>query len=155
VVSSSRTARNGAALAGLVACALALSGAAGATATVKPDAGSYSGSAGAGFPVSFTVSSNGKEITKLRTDFEGTVNCGPAADDPPYFDFPTLAITDDGFHGATTVTNPSGISPSYTIKGTFSTATHAGGTVHVSFSFPHNALPPCNETDAFSATHRR
>ena len=144
-----------AALTGLVACALALVGVGGAIAAVKPDAGSYAGSAGAGFPVSFTVSSNGKEIIKLRTDFEGTINCGPPATDPPYFDFPSLELAGDSFHGATTIADRAGTSPSYTIKGTFSTATHADGTIHVFFSYPHNALPPCNETDAFSVRHRQ
>jgi hypothetical protein len=135
---------------GFVAALVVAGGAARADAAVKPDAGSYSGSAGAGFPVSFKVGDGGKEITRLRTDFEGTVNCGPASDNPPYFDFPTLSILDDSFKGQTSVLWGSGINPSYTIKGTFSSPTRANGTIHVYFTYPHNALPPCEETDSFS-----
>ena len=40
------------------------------------------------------------------------------------------------------------------LKGGFNTPTHAEGTINVFFTYPHNALPPCNETDPFSATHR-
>ena len=39
-------------------------------------------------------------------------------------------------------------------KGEFKTPTHAEGTINVFFTYPHNALPPCNETDPFAATHR-
>jgi hypothetical protein len=49
--------------------------------------------------------------------------------------------------------NNSGINPRYKIKGEFNTPTHAEGTINVFFTYPHNALPPCNETDSFSATH--
>ncbi len=67
----------------VAAAALALvAGAAAARSALKPEAGSYSGSAGAGFPVRFTVSGNGRAISGLRTDFEGTVNCGPPAANP-------------------------------------------------------------------------
>ncbi len=118
---------------------------------VKPRPGSYSGDVGV-FTLSFKVSPNGEKLTGLRTDFQGTVNCGPPDDEPLFFDFPTLAIASGDFDGET-VMNNSGINPRYTIKGEFNTPTHAEGTINVFFTFPHNALPPCNETDKFSATH--
>lgn len=122
-----------------------------AKSAVKPRSGSYSGDVGV-FTLSFKVLPNGEKLTGLRTDFQGTVNCGPPDDEPLFFDFPTLAIRNGGFDGET-VMNNSGINPRYTIKGEFNTPTHAEGTINVSFTFPHNALPPCNETDKFSATH--
>ncbi len=135
---------------GCVVAFVVAGGAARADSAVRPDVGSYAGSAGAGFPVSFKVGEGGKDLTGLRTDFEGTVNCGPGANNPPYFEFPRLAILDGRFSGHTTVLWASGITPSYTIKGTFSSPTHAAGTIHVYFAYPHDALPPCEETDAFS-----
>ena len=143
------------AVTGLVAAIVAAGGVARADSAVKPDPGSYLGSAGAGFPVSFKVGDGGTEITGLRTDFEGTVNCGPGSNNPPYFDFPTLRLLDGSFTGHTSVLWASGISPSYTIKGTFGSPTRATGTIHVYFTYPHNALPPCEETDAFSVAKGR
>jgi hypothetical protein len=131
--------------------AMAVGAAQASAAPGKPDPGRYTGNIGAGFPVHFVVSSSGKTITGLTTDFEGTVNCGPPADDPPYFHFPTLTIDDGAFKGTTVEDAGSDIAPVYTIKGHFTTPGRAEGTIHVSFSFPHNALPPCNETDSFSA----
>ena len=132
------------------ALALACAGIAGARSAVKPEPGEYSGSAGAGFPVHFSV--GGDRISGLRTDFEATVDCGPPAGDPPYFTFPAMTISGDDFHGSTVQHVSSGYSPSFTIKGTFETATKVTGTIHASFTYLHNALPPCNETDKFSAT---
>jgi hypothetical protein len=119
---------------------------------VKPSPGAYSGDVGV-FTLSFKVSPNGEKLTGLRTDFQGTVNCGPPDDEPVFFDFPALAIASGRFDGETVINN-SGINPRYTIKGEFNTPTHAEGTINVFFTFPHNALPPCNETDKFSATRR-
>ncbi len=127
-------------------------GVAAAKSPVKPRPGDYSGDVGA-FTLSFKVSPNGEKLTGLRTDFQGTVNCGPPDDEPLFFDFPTLAIASGRFDGET-VMNNSGINPRYTIKGEFNTPTHAEGTINVFFTYPHNALPPCNETDKFSATRR-
>jgi hypothetical protein len=127
-------------------------GVATAKSPVKPRPGAYSGDVGA-FTLSFKVSPNGEKLTGLRTDFQGTVNCGPPDDEPLFFDFPTLAIASGRFDGET-VMNNSGINPRYTLKGEFNTPTHAEGTINVFFTYPHNALPPCNETDKFSAMRR-
>ena len=62
-----------------------------------------------------------------------------------------MAISNDSFHGAIVENASSEIPQSYTIKGTFVSATKVTGTIHVSFSYPHHALPPCNETDDFTA----
>ena len=132
--------------------AVAGGGVAVAKSSVKPRPGTYAGDVGA-FTLSFKISPNGEKLTALRTDFQGTVNCGPPDDNPLFFDFPTLAITGGHFDGETVVNN-SGINPRYRIKGEFNTPTHAEGTINVFFTYPHNALPPCDETDPFSAMHR-
>lgn len=118
---------------------------------VMPKTGNYAGFAGAS-DIGFKVSANGKKITDMSTHFEATVNCGPPAENPPLVHFPALAVVKGSFHGSTSVTYGGGISPQYSIRGTFSTPAHAGGTISVHFDFPHNALPPCNETASFSVT---
>jgi hypothetical protein len=139
----------------LLAAAIAAVGCSVAAAkpAAKPKPGGYSGDVGA-FTLSFTVSPNGEKLTALRTDFQGTVNCGPPDDNALFFDFPKLAISSGRFDGEKTTNSNSEISPRYTIKGRFNTPTHAEGTINVFFTYPHNALPPCDETDPFSATHR-
>lgn len=122
-----------------------------AKSSFKPRPGTYAGDVGA-FTLSFKVSANGEKLTALRTDFQGTVNCGPPDDEPLFFDFPTMTIASAHFDGETAMNN-SGINPRYKIKGEFNTPTHAEGTINVFFTYPHNALPPCNETDSFSTTH--
>ena len=104
------------------------------------------------FDLGFKVTAKGTKITDMSTHFEATVNCGPPAENPPLVHFPTLAVVKGSFHGSTSVTYGGGINPQYSIRGTFSTPTHAGGTISVHFDFPHNALPPCNETASISVT---
>jgi hypothetical protein len=135
-----------------VAISITGGGVAAAKSLVRPRPGAYSGDVGV-FTLSFKVSPNGEKLTGLRTDFQGTVNCGPPAEEPIFFDFPTLAIASGRFDGETVMDN-SGINPRYTLKGEFNTPTHAEGTINVFFTYPHNALPPCNETDKFSAMRR-
>jgi hypothetical protein len=117
----------------------------------KPQDGKWAGSVGP-FELGFKVIDNGKKVTDLSTRFEGTVNCGPPADTPPLVHFPTMAVVKGKFHGTTAITYPSGISPNYSVSGTFSSPTQAGGTMNVHFSFPHNALPPCDDTSPVVAT---
>jgi hypothetical protein len=120
-------------------------------ATVTPRPGNYAGFVGT-FDLGFKVGANGTKITDMSTHFEATTNCGPPAENPPLVHFPALAVLKGSFHGSTTVSYGGGISPHYSIRGTFSTPTHAGGTVNVHFDYPHNALPPCDETVPFSVT---
>jgi hypothetical protein len=130
----------------VVLTALLVSPLAGALSTAKPDPGSYSGKVGV-FPLHFSVSANGKTILGLKTDSEATIDCGSPGLSPPYFTFGPLAINGDSFHGTTK--SPDG--SSYTITGTFDSATKASGKMNVIFKFRKNALPPCNETDQFAA----
>jgi hypothetical protein len=118
-------------------------------AAVTPKPGNYAGFAGT-FDLGLKVIAKGMRITDLSTRYEATVNCGPPAENPPLVHFPALAVVKGSFHGSTTEIDPSGINPQYSIRGTFSTPTRAGGTISVHFDFPHNALPPCDETVQFS-----
>ena len=118
--------------------------------SVKPRPGNYAGFAGV-FNLGFKVPAKGEKVTDLTTNYEGTVNCGPPGENATQVHFPTLAVLKGSFHGSTSITYPSGISPHYSISGSFSTPTRAGGTINVHFDFPHNALPPCDETEQFSA----
>jgi hypothetical protein len=120
-------------------------------AAATPKTGNYAGSAGAS-DIGFEVTAKGTKITDLSTHFEATVNCGPPAENPPLVHFPTLAVVKGSFHGSTSVSYGGGINPQYSIRGTFSSPTHAGGTISVHFDFPHNALPPCDETAPISVT---
>jgi hypothetical protein len=120
-------------------------------AAVTPKPGNYAGFAGT-FDLGFKVTAKGTKITDMSTHFEATANCGPPAENPPLVHFPALAVVKGSFHGSTGVTDPSGTSPQYSIRGTFSSPTRAGGTISVHFDYLHNALPPCNETVPFSVT---
>jgi hypothetical protein len=120
-------------------------------AAVTPKTGNYAGSAGAS-DLGFKVTAKGTKITDLSTHFEATVNCGPPAENPPLVHFPTLAVVKGRFHGSTSISYGSGITPQYSIRGDFRSPTQAGGTISIHFDFPHNALPPCNETASISVT---
>jgi hypothetical protein len=137
-------------LVAVAVCALLLAAPVAASLLAAPDSGKFTGTAGAGFHITFTVK-DGKTITSLRTDFEATIDCGPPAEPAPYFTFPAIEVSGGDFHGSTTVVNAGGTSPTFTIKGSFTSATKASGTIHESFSYPKNALPPCSETDTFKA----
>jgi hypothetical protein len=118
---------------------------------VTPKTGNWAGFAGT-FEIGFKVAAGGTRITGLATRYEATSECGPPAENPPLVHFPALAVVKGKFHGSTSISYGSGISPRYTISGSFSSPTHAGGTIKVSFDFPHNALPPCDETAPISVT---
>lgn len=94
------------------------------------------------------VSPGGKRITGLRTDFQATEDCGPPSTARIHIVFPTIVIHGDSFSGATTTTGE--IPMHYSIRGIFHAPNAAAGTIGVRFTFPHNALPPCNESDSFS-----
>ena len=118
-----------------------------ALASVGPRSGTFDGNAGA-FSVGFTVSRDGKQITGLRTDFQATEDCGPASVTQVHVVFPSISVRDGDFSGSTQTAGE--IPMHYSIRGSFHTPTAATGTIRVHFTFPHNALPPCNESDSFS-----
>jgi hypothetical protein len=117
------------------------------SASVTPKPGRYSGSAGL-FTLSFTVSAGGKQIAHLTTDYNPAADCSvPTSIQSEAF--PTLAVRRGSFTGSTTL-GSSGSAQFFSIRGSFSTPTKAAGTIHGHFSIPHNALPPCSNTTAFT-----
>jgi cytoskeletal protein CcmA (bactofilin family) len=115
-----------------------------AGAPVSPQPNSqYSGTSGAGFPMSFQVSANSSEVEKLVVAFEETCNAdGPNS--APKFTFKTLPITKDSFSG--TVRTPA---ETLSISGTFNGNTASGDVVDVSHI---KSLPNCTESSTFLAT---
>ena len=115
-----------------------------AGAPVTPPANAqYSGTSGAGFPMSFVVSANSATVEKLVVAFEETCNAdGPNS--APKFTFKTLPITKDSFSGA--VHTRTG---TLSISGTFNGNTASGDVVDVSHI---KSLPNCTETSPFLAT---
>ena len=115
---------------------------AGAPVRPSPNA-QYTGTSGAGFPMSFDVSSNSGDVKKLVVAFEETCNAdGPNA--APKFLFKTLPITEDSFSG--TVHTPA---DTLSISGTFNGNTASGDVVDVSHI---KSLPSCTESSTFLAT---
>jgi hypothetical protein len=120
-----------------------------AASDATPEPGSYAGFVGP-FNIDFKVSRDRKTITDLHTNYQATVGCGPPSDTPVTTRFPKLELDKGHFSGSVTRAPGSEIPMHYSIRGNFSTTEKAQGSVTVHFTFPHNALPPCNSTDSFS-----
>jgi hypothetical protein len=141
----------------LALCALLLALAAGASADsatvagspATPRAGRYSGNAGP-YTLSFKVSSDRKRITHLVTNYNAAADCSIPTGETT-ISFPALAIKKGRFTGSTVVREPSGISESFSIQGSFSSPTRAGGTVHGNLAVP--TFRPCHDHVAL-AVHR-
>jgi hypothetical protein len=117
-----------------------------------PRSGRYAGFVGGVFSISFRVANT--KITHLVTNFEATTCSGLApAESSPSFGFPTLAIENGHFAGSRTVNYRSGISPHFTLSGSFSTPKRAAGTLHEHIALPPNfGAPSCTVSYAFSVT---
>jgi hypothetical protein len=116
--------------------------------------GRYAGTVGT-FSITFKVE-NGR-ISHLVSNFEATTCSGLAPAEPsPYFSFPALAIKSGYFTGSTTIHDASGLSPQFTIRGSFTTPTRATGTLHEHISVPAGfGAPSCTESSKFSAKRVR
>ena len=98
-----------------LACAAAAS-AAGAKGPVK--GAKYAGLVGPGYPLSFRISANGKNVDDLVVSFEET--CSPGAGSvAPKFHFNTLTITHGTFSGSSTDHFGKTVSDALKINGTF------------------------------------
>jgi hypothetical protein len=130
-----------------VALALAPAVALASTSSGPVKGAHYKGASGPGYPLTFQISGNGKQVTHLVVAFEETCN-GSAGDVPPKFDFPTLTISHGKFHGSSTDHFGKKVSQGLHIKGHFS-GRKATGTV--SDTSKIKSLPTCTETTPFSA----
>ena len=107
----------------------------------------YSGTVGPGFPISFRVSSNGKDVHNLAVAFNET--CTPGAGSvAPVFHFGTLAIKSGTFSGTLNSGAGSTVSQTLHITGTFFGRTASG---QVSDTVRITSLPSCTETLSFTA----
>lgn len=107
----------------------------------------YSGFVGAGDPISFRVSANGKAVEHLVVEFENTCH-GVAGNSPPTFRFKTLEIKSGKFSGTATDHFGPAASDVLHISGTFFGRIAAGqGTdkAHIT------SLPDCTQTQEFTA----
>jgi hypothetical protein len=107
----------------------------------------YSGSIGPGYPMSFKVSANGRDVDSLVVAFEET--CSPGAGSvAPKYHYPTLAITGGKFSGTSTDSFGKTVSDRLQISGSFS-GRDASGKVK---DFSHiKSLPNCTQTEPFTA----
>ncbi|MDQ6774621.1 MAG: hypothetical protein M3071_00020 [Actinomycetota bacterium] len=87
-------------------------------ASVKPKLGRYSGHVESVFAIGFRVSSDGKRITVLQTDFQAP--CGVLSPKKVVTRFPTIAIDNGRFGGS---------KGAYRIAGRFSAPAAASGMV--------------------------
>ena len=108
----------------------------------------YSGTIGAGSPISFRVSANGKAVDNLVVQFEVTTCGGAPGNSPPTYRFNTLAIKSGSFSGSLTSRSGSTESVSLRITGTFFGRV-ATGTVTATQRI--TSLPTCTESANFTA----
>jgi hypothetical protein len=112
------------------------------------DHSKYSGSIGPGYPISFTVSKDGKTIDGLVLKFENT--CQPGAGNTPgTFTFKPLPISSGSFSGAVTNGAGTNVSDALRISGSFFGRTATGtvtDTAHI------KSLPDCTISESFTAT---
>ncbi len=117
---------------------------------VKPKPGFYLGSIGA-YTLTFTVAAGGTTITNLTTDFQGNGGGCMPAPEVVQTKFAPLTIQRASFHTGKEVHFPSGISEHFTIQGKFASTTIVRGKINNSYTI--TSLPPCNDTQPFSATY--
>ena len=106
------------------------------------------GPIGAGFPISFRVSANGKAVDNLVVHYEVTTCGGSPGNSPPAYRFNALAIKSGSFSGSLTSRSGSRQSISLRITGTFFGRV-ATGTVTATQRI--TSLPTCTESESFTA----
>jgi hypothetical protein len=109
--------------------------------------GSYSGSVGPGYPLSFKVAAHGTEVEDLVLGFDAGCNGAPA-NVAPLFHFGTLKLKDDKLSGSTSHSFGSTVTDALHINGAFS-GNHVSGKVTVDQSI--TSLGSCTEADTFTA----
>ena len=108
----------------------------------------YSGTSGAGFPLSFRVSANGKTVEDLVVHYEVTTCGGAPGNSPPAYHFGALAIKSGTFSGSVTSRSGNKESVSLRITGRFFGRVATGtvtATEHIT------SLPTCTESVGFTA----
>jgi hypothetical protein len=109
--------------------------------------GSYSGSVGPGYPLSFKVTGQGTEVEDLVLGLIASCNGAPP-DVAPLFHFGPLKLKDDKFSGSTSRAFGSTATDDVHISGTFG-GEDVSGKVTVDQSI--KSLGSCSEPDTFKA----
>jgi hypothetical protein len=109
--------------------------------------GSYSGSVGPGYPLSFKVAAHGTEVEDLVLGLDASCNGAPA-DVAPLYHFGTLKIKDDKLSGSTSRAFGPTVTDAVRISATFS-GDHLSGKVTVDQSI--TSLGSCTEADTLTA----
>ncbi len=117
--------------------------------SVKGRSGRYTGKAGP-FTINFEVTAGGKRISDLETTFDPGPQCSVPVGGITHTRFPALTVDRGHFQG-NTATGSGFTATHYAIKGAFTSATQASGTVSGRFRTLHNALPPCHSAVRFAA----
>ncbi len=137
---------NSARLPALLVTLLALAGASVASAAGGVKDGSYSGTVGPGYPLSFKVVAHGTKVEDLVLGLD--VDCNGAPAEPaPLYHFGTLAIKGDKLTGSTS-DESDGSGDDLHVSATFSGA-HLTGKVTVEQSI--KSLGSCTEADTLTA----
>jgi hypothetical protein len=122
-----------------------------ASATAKPEDGRYAGEVGV-YRLSFEVTGGGTKIKHLESDFNPAAFCSIPTSEST-IGFPTLSLRDGQFTGSATE-NPHAKSPTFfSIRGKFTSATHASGSIHAHFTI--TSLPPCQASGTFTVSRAR
>lgn len=130
----------------LLAVGVSVAAGAGSGRPVKK--GHYTGTVGPGWPISFSVSSDGKKVEHLVAGFDAGCN-GPAGDTPTMFHFGALAIHKGSFSGKALDNLGKKVSETLRLTGSFSGRTARGS---VSDTSHITSLPNCTESSPFTAT---
>jgi hypothetical protein len=131
-----------------LACAAGTASASGAKGPVR--GAKYSGLVGPGYPMSFRVSANGRNVDDLVVSFEET--CSPGAGSvAPKFRFKTLRINREEFSGSSTDHFGKNVSDGLKVTGTFNGRKATGRVTDKSHI---KSLPNCSQTEPFTATAR-
>jgi hypothetical protein len=109
--------------------------------------GSYSGSVGPGYPLSFKVTAHGTEVEDLVLGLDAGCNGAPA-EVAPLYHFGTLKLKDDKLSGSTSRSFGPTVTDALHISGTFS-GEGVSGKVTVDQSI--TSLGSCTEADTFKA----
>jgi hypothetical protein len=109
--------------------------------------GSYAGTVGPGYPLSFRVSANGTEVSDLVLGFDESCNGAPA-ETAPLFHFKTLKIEGGKFSGSSIDHFGTTVSDSLHISGRFSGSEVTGKVTDTSAI---KSLPSCTESEPFTA----
>lgn len=127
---------------------LSVSVAAGSGSGKSVKQGHYVGTVGPGWPISFSVSANGKTVEHLVAGFDPGCN-GPPANSPTMFHFGVLAIRKGKFSGHALDNFGKKVSESLRITGSISGHMATG---KVSDSSHIASLPNCTEMSGFTAS---